>query len=149
MRTGTKGSLVTILRNRDKTLNSSPKALQVFEGHHFRYCIRLVLHDHDTDSPLIHSHKPPLNSNSSSVMLLMAVRRNQLLVHQHLSKGVIKRIFSVSWSQCRFKLSFRRDDVRGLALCCYATATAKTLTTQYMVRFSHLTVQLPSVAVSQ
>lgn len=50
----------------------------------------------------------------------------------------------------------------AVALCCpllvagahcspprYGTATAKTLTTQYMVRLSHLTVQLPSTAVSQ
>lgn len=31
----------------------------------------------------------------------------------------------------------------GLPGCHSATATANTLTTQYMVRFSHLTVQLP------
>lgn len=41
---------------------------------------------------------------------------------------------------------------RGFINVCafvYAVATANTLTTQYMVRFSHLTVQLPSMAVSQ
>ncbi len=56
-----------------------------------------------------------------------------------------------SWSQSSFKPSFRHDGVRRESAvqldgaCCRhrVTATANTLTTQYMVRFSHLTVQLP------
>lgn len=41
-------------------------------------------------------------------------------------------------------MMLRRESRVQFCLSCYsATATANTLTTQYMVRFSHLTVQLP------
>lgn len=56
-------------------------------------------------------------------------------------RGYNQRIFSVV--QAKFETWQCSKMMRWTQGCHSATATANTLTTQYMVRFSHLTVQLP------